>query len=388
MRTSYFCVLALFGCLLVISTAYALEVGDLAPPLELEELLQAPAGTEVSWESLVGQVVVLEFWDTQCGPCVAAIRHLNDLQEAFEGEDVVFIAITDESRFIVAPQLWRRPISGWIGLDTDRSVFEGYDVEIYPRTVVVDGQGRIAALTWPTLIEAEHLRRILDGEAPELPDSGRLTVAKGGYDIGSDAPVAGVLLRKAAYPDTTTSIGGGGQRSMFNTTAEAMASWAYGMPRTRIESPADVPGESYDLIVSFPRDEERARYETRRMLEEELGITADRHYKRRDVLYLRRGEAGASMLTPGVPRQGGTSSCGNQELSMVNRPVESFAECLESLVELPVIDKTGIDGVFDIEMTYESLTADNAAELVEDATGLELRRKRWWIEVLVLEVEP
>lgn len=45
-----------------------LRVGDRAPELSIDRLLQAPKGAVASWESLKGKVVVLEFWATSCGP--------------------------------------------------------------------------------------------------------------------------------------------------------------------------------------------------------------------------------------------------------------------------------------------------------------------------------
>ena len=45
-------------------------------------------------DSLKGKVVVLEFWTTWCGPCVAAIPHLNELSEKYADKPVQFIAIS------------------------------------------------------------------------------------------------------------------------------------------------------------------------------------------------------------------------------------------------------------------------------------------------------
>ena len=65
------------------------EPGEAPPAITLEEVLQAPAGARASWEALEGKVVVLEFWATWCGPCVAAIPHLNELSDKYKDKPII-----------------------------------------------------------------------------------------------------------------------------------------------------------------------------------------------------------------------------------------------------------------------------------------------------------
>ncbi len=100
------------------------KVGEKPPPLGLERLLEAPAGAKANWAALKGKVVVLEFWATWCGPCVAAIPHLNELADQFKGKPVQFIAITDEDEKTIGSFLKKKPIRARVGLDTDKSMFK------------------------------------------------------------------------------------------------------------------------------------------------------------------------------------------------------------------------------------------------------------------------
>jgi thiol-disulfide isomerase/thioredoxin len=83
------CFLALFlVCAITVCGAeVTLKVGDPAPPLYLEKFVK---GDEVkSLEK--GKVYVIECWATWCGPCVAAMPHVSELQKKYADQGVVVI---------------------------------------------------------------------------------------------------------------------------------------------------------------------------------------------------------------------------------------------------------------------------------------------------------
>jgi len=59
------------------------HVGEAPPPLAISDVVQGPAIGEITWHKLKGKVVVLEFWNTRCAPCIQAIPHLNELADEF-----------------------------------------------------------------------------------------------------------------------------------------------------------------------------------------------------------------------------------------------------------------------------------------------------------------
>jgi len=145
------------------------KIGDRAPDLRLEGLLQAPQGAKATLDALRGHVVVLEFWATWCVPCVGAIPHMNELAEKFRDKPVRFIAITDEDRGVIDHFLKKQPLKAWIGLDPDRTVGKAFHARGLPKTVIINQDGLIAGITYPTRVDERMLNEILAGRQPKMP---------------------------------------------------------------------------------------------------------------------------------------------------------------------------------------------------------------------------
>jgi thiol-disulfide isomerase/thioredoxin len=71
------------------------EVGMPAPAVEPSEWINTSG--PVSWSSLKGKVILVEKWATWCGPCVAQIPHLNELNEKYGKKGLMIIAVSDEA---------------------------------------------------------------------------------------------------------------------------------------------------------------------------------------------------------------------------------------------------------------------------------------------------
>ncbi len=74
-----------------------LTIGSTAPPLDIEHWLSDGDGkfaAVTNFES--GKVYVVEFWATWCGPCIASMPHLVELQETYADQGVQIISISNE----------------------------------------------------------------------------------------------------------------------------------------------------------------------------------------------------------------------------------------------------------------------------------------------------
>lgn len=113
---------------------------------------------------------VLEFWATWCRPCLKAVPHLNKMKQKFEGQNVVFLSVTNERPAKAQEAFKKNKFETIVVSDTTRSIQRRLLVEMdglmpIPRTVLINDENRIVwygspeKLT-PALIE-QFLRKEL-----------------------------------------------------------------------------------------------------------------------------------------------------------------------------------------------------------------------------------
>ena len=249
-------------------------VGQKAPELKIARVLQAPDGAKATLESLRGKVVVLEFWTTWCGPCVASIPHLNDLCEKLAGQPIQFISITDEAPGVVESFLKKRVMKSWVALDAEKATFKAYAVHAIPHTVIVNRDGKIMEITSPTDIDERFLRDVIDGKKPSLPERPR-TIDK---PVVNDEPLFQILIRKT--PADNRSCGttsGRGLLKMYGHPLKSILAEAYDLRESRLNVDGSWAEECYDMTVTTPPDKSEKIHQ---LMRDALATTFDLSFKR------------------------------------------------------------------------------------------------------------
>jgi cytochrome c biogenesis protein CcmG/thiol:disulfide interchange protein DsbE len=136
-----------------------------APPLSLPDL----GGRKVSLSSLRGRVVAVNFWATWCVPCQLEISELAAFWRENHDRCFEMLGVAEESG---SPDQIARVASGLhipyvVLVDGDGAVAESYRVPGYPRTYVIDADGRVRRV-FDGAIRKEELKAAV---RPLLPAS-------------------------------------------------------------------------------------------------------------------------------------------------------------------------------------------------------------------------
>ena len=124
--------------------------GKPAPKLELTQWLNTKGGKAPDTK---GKIVVLDFWATWCGPCIASIPKTNKLRKKYADKGVVIIGVCasrgGEKMKQTAEQ---HGIEYPVALDADGKVVGAYAVNSYPDYYIIGSDGK---LRWGDIANAD-----------------------------------------------------------------------------------------------------------------------------------------------------------------------------------------------------------------------------------------
>ena len=115
--------------------------GKPAPVLAVQDWLNSK---EMKLADLKGKVVLLDFWATWCGPCIAAIPKTNALMEKYGKDGLVIIGVcntrgAEKMAAMAKDKGIAYPIVADIGGKTDAA----YKVDSYPDYCFIDRAGNV-----------------------------------------------------------------------------------------------------------------------------------------------------------------------------------------------------------------------------------------------------
>jgi peroxiredoxin len=119
-------------------TVQAEAINVAAPDFTLE----SRSGDNIRLEDHRGEVVMLNFWASWCGPCRQEMPLMDDIYSRYQDLGFTILAVNvDENRDEALRFLDKVPVSYPVLYDPESSVSELYEVPAMPTTVMIDRDG-------------------------------------------------------------------------------------------------------------------------------------------------------------------------------------------------------------------------------------------------------
>jgi thiol-disulfide isomerase/thioredoxin len=124
--------------------AFAASSSGPAPAFQLS----GRGGKNIDLSQYRGQVVMINFWATWCGPCRQEMPLLEDIYKKYKPMGFTMLGVNVEPDSAAA-EAWlskQKPVSFPIAFDTESKVSKLYKVAGMPSTVFVDRKGNVRVM--------------------------------------------------------------------------------------------------------------------------------------------------------------------------------------------------------------------------------------------------
>jgi uncharacterized protein (TIGR03435 family) len=193
----------------------------------------------------------------------------------------------------------------------------------------------------------------------------------------------------------------GGRFHATNITLRALIARAYGMPQGQVIGPDWLDTVRFDIIAKFPEtfvlsvaNLPAVQEMHRNMLADRFKLEAHPETRSLPAYALVVDKKGAKL---GDPREGCSASRSNNYGTFIGTCItmKSFAEFVSWYADLPVVDMTGINGSYDVNLKWtverrrpdagDSMVGTTLDIALQEQLGLKLERRKAPIDVLIVD---
>ena len=133
---------SLLGAILVIFTVSTLAASSLQGQVAPDFVLRSATGENLRLSEYRGDVVLINFWATWCGPCRQEMPLLDDLYGRYQrvGFNLLGVNIDEDSRRAMQ-MVQELGVNFPVLFDENKEVSKLYEVDAMPVTILVDREG-------------------------------------------------------------------------------------------------------------------------------------------------------------------------------------------------------------------------------------------------------
>jgi uncharacterized protein (TIGR03435 family) len=183
-----------------------------------------------------------------------------------------------------------------------------------------------------------------------------------------------------------------GQRLTFRLPLDEILKWAFELKDWELDGPQWLDSNLYDAQAIMPEGSNRAdaRPMVQAMLRDRFGLKFHREARDLPVMALVVSKAGFrlhAVADTGHPTQEGgwDKSGGPFHIRAKEVSLQTVAQMLNHMMELTVVDQTGLTGLYDVDVRGPELDLASLNSILEHELGLRLQKTRLPCQVLVVD---
>lgn len=319
-------------------------------------------------------LIILDFWATWCGPCLEGLPKMEKLQKEF-GNKIKILTITDEKRERITAFLSKRPIGLPVILDSNRTLNDYFKHASIPHYVILDKNKTIKAITSGEYITSENINKLLKNQAVDIVEKkddmnfdpqkslsnnnnnylfqSILTPYHIGYPGMSNIPVEGVYANRRILAT--------------NLTATKLIEIAYQFEYTRVVEEVSHPEKykyekdnlyCYEIIV--PENLKEKKFQIMQSELSKIFGLSTAIEKRKVACYVLKQDTSLHIKLEQSKSESKESFIRYGEgITLINKPINDLCKFLENNLNKPVLDETGLLGMYDIDIKWRQEDPDN-----------------------------
>lgn len=365
-----------------------LTVGSRFPDMLITNISNAPVKEMLLNKEKSNKFYILNFWGTWCSPCIPEMDTLAKLQKKYAGR-IQVIAISDDNEERKAKYLQNKPSSIWLATDTSYTLYDMFQLAFVGQSAIINPDKKIVALVKTDSINQQMLDKLLRGDSVKMSAGIKEAAIQASEDaFGVDSLMTHSFTIRG-YKKGQQTMGKSymtgpysGRRTMwFNVSIGSLYRTAFKIKsfqkQERYDSSVNAQEVNslsmedksllycVDLLVK-PEQKDSLYIILQQYLNKYLPVKARLEKQLIDVYVLKKKSGSDIGVKSSVAEQTSVMFSGRgfdgKKVSIMD-----FADYyLTNELGLPVVDETGLTGVYDIKTNVEQRTRAGVLKSIEE----------------------